>query len=115
MSDQDELERLRTLAQQHAAGEPPDGPVADVTPIRQAPNLLPTDNDPELVKALGAAFRPVPFGYFVAPGEVGGQPCVYLTLETAIGRFALPFTREEAAELGKTLMRNATGLILPGT
>lgn len=85
--------------------------MADVTAL---PSLLPSDNSPEIVAALGAAFRPQPFGYSVSPGEVSGNPCVYLTFEFAHGRQAFPFTREEAAELGKTLMRTSTGLILPG-
>lgn len=85
--------------------------MADVTAL---PSMLPNDNSPEIIVALGAAFRPQPFGYSVAPGEVSGNPCVYFTIESAHGRLAFPFTREEAAELGKTLMRTSTGLILPG-
>lgn len=111
MSDHDELARLRSLAQARDAGEPAPSGLADVTAL---PSLLPSDNSPEIVMALGAAFRPQPFGYSVSPGEVAGNACVYLTIESAHGRQAFPFTREEAAELGKTLMRTSTGLILPG-
>lgn len=107
----DELDRVRQLDAQRAAGEPPtDEEVAGVTPHQ--PPTPESGLSTEMAVMFGQNFGPQPFGYIITRGEVHGTPCLFLTFEHAHGRISFPLSDLEAQGMANRLTQNAKGGIV---
>jgi hypothetical protein len=91
------------------------GDVPDLGAIRRARQDAGLSADPPmqpLSALMGAAFNPAPFTYRVVKGATAVSPCVYLIVETAVGRFAVAMDRDEAVKMGGLLIEEASGLVV---
>lgn len=110
MNNGDELDRVRRLDDQRAAGEPPDEEIADVTPLQ--PPSEPTPLPPEMVATFGAQFFPQPFSYVITRGTYQDKPCLWVTFEHAHGRIAFPFSDMEMSGFVNRAQQMSNGLVV---
>jgi hypothetical protein len=93
------------------------GDVPDLDAIRRAREGTGLPSDPSqvpLAAALGQSFHPAKFGYVILQGRTAVGACVYLILETSVGRVAVAMDRNEAEGMAAQLVTQAEGLpVLP--
>lgn len=57
----------------------------------------------------GAQWGPHPMAYQVSTGAIGGQPAIFLQLETTIGRLNFAISPDDAKKFAAALIDKATG------
>lgn len=82
----------------------------DTAPADDTPNDTAAPDVAALFTQMyGAQWGPHPMAYQVSQGAIGGQPAIFLQLETTIGRLNFAISPDDAKNFAAALMEKATG------